>query len=253
MRRCGFVPGVRVIRSVTWVGIAWPMVSHTTMSSAPVGARVGGDADDAFRIGQPLEGQVNAVAMHSWIAPPTSWLIRTASGIAATLSSVVRPMLALLWESDAEKQYWKLRAPAAAAFSTCRGVATQIQHRSSSSGVERGDDVERVGQWRDEVGPRHRADLQRRHAECQQLTDDFHLAVGGQALRGELKSVAQGHVAQFCLRWCGTGSMVSCECSDLVVGEVQQRRQHFVGVFAEVGSDASDGQATARRSPARCR
>ena len=143
----------------------------------------------------PSKGHVNAVAMHSWMAPPTSWLIRTASGIAATLSSVVRPMLALLWESEAEKQYWKLRAPAAAAFSTCRGVATQIQHRVELLGFERGDDLERIRKWGNEIGPRHRTDFQRRHADRQQLTDDPHLAVGGQALGGELKSVAQGHVA----------------------------------------------------------
>ena len=135
-RRCA-AAGLRAfrpaIRSVTCVGMACPMVSHTTISSAPVVR--GSAAMPITRSGsvRPSNGHVNAVAMHSWIEPPTSCAIRTASGIAATLSSVLRPMLALLWESDAEKQYWKFRAPAAAAFSTCRGVATQIQQRSSSS------------------------------------------------------------------------------------------------------------------------
>ena len=129
---------------------------------------------------RPSNGHVNAVAMHSWMDPPTSCAIRTASGIAATLSSVLRPMLALLWESDAEKQYWKFRAPAAAAFSTCRGVATQIQQRSSSSGLEGGDDIERIGKRRNEIRSRHRTDLQCGYAQCQQLADDLDLAFGGQ-------------------------------------------------------------------------
>jgi hypothetical protein len=105
------------------------------MSSAP--SVRGSLAIPSTRSGSvsPSNGQVKAVAMHSCIEPPASRAIWMASGIAATLSSAVRPMLALLCESDADKQYWKWRAPAAAAFSTWRGVATQIQHRSSSAGV----------------------------------------------------------------------------------------------------------------------
>ena len=134
--------------------------------------------------------------MQSWMEPPASCAIRTASGIAATLSSVVRPMLALLCESEAEKQYWKFRAPAAAAFSTCRGVATQIQHRSSSSAFRAAIDVERIGQRRNEIRPRHRTDLQGRDAQRQQFADDLDLAFGRQHLRGELQSVAQRDVAE---------------------------------------------------------
>ena len=98
------------------------------------GAWIGGDSDDPLRIGQPLERTGERGSDTQLNRTADLLAIRTASGIAAILSSVVRPMLALLWESEAEKQYWKLRAPAAAAFSTCLGVATQIQHRSSSSG-----------------------------------------------------------------------------------------------------------------------
>ena len=73
--------------------------------------------------------------MHSWILPPASRAYSTAWGSAARLALVVRPMLAWLWASEAERQYWTLRMPALTAFATWPGVATQIQHFSSSSGV----------------------------------------------------------------------------------------------------------------------
>ena len=143
----------------------------------------------------PSNGQVNAVAMHSWMEPPTSWVIRTASGIAATLASVLRPMLAWLWESEADRQYWKFRAPAAAAFSMCRGVATQTQQRSSSSGVsaEITSSVSASGGTRSAV-PSSRSRVSARPGPA--AADDLDLAIGGQHLRGELKPVAQGDVAQ---------------------------------------------------------
>ena len=115
----------------------------------------------------PSKGQVNAVAIHSWAAPPTSSLIRTASGIAATLSSVVLPMLALLFFSAAEKQYWKLRAPAAEALFDVPRCRHPDPAPRQLVGVECGDHVECVGKRRNEVGPRHRADLERRARRVQ--------------------------------------------------------------------------------------
>ena len=90
--------------------------------------------DHPLGLGQPLEGAGERGGDAQLDRAADLLGDSHGSGIAARLSSVLRPMLAWLWESEAEKQYWKFRAPAAAAFSTCRGVATQIQHRSSSSG-----------------------------------------------------------------------------------------------------------------------
>ena len=50
-------------------------------------------------------------------------------------------------------------------------------------GVQRRDDVERVGKRRNEIRSRHRTDLQRRHTQSEQLADDLDLAFGGQHLR----------------------------------------------------------------------
>ena len=183
------------------MGTAWPIVSQTTMSSAP--AVRGSAAMPITRSGSvtPSNGQVNAVAMHSWIEPPTSRAIRTASGIAATLSSVLRPMLALLCESVAEKQYWKFRAPAAAAFSMWRGVATQIQHRSSSSGSSAAmtSNVSASGGTRSPlaIDPISSSGT----PSASSSPHDFDLAVGGDHLGGQLESVAQCDVAQLGA-WC---------------------------------------------------
>jgi hypothetical protein len=122
------------MRPATWAGMAWPSVSHRTMSVVPSARGSLAIASTRSSGTVPSNGQVKDVAMHSWICPLTSCAYSTAWGSAARLSSVVRPMFALLCESDAERQYWKLRAPAAAALATWPGVATQIQHFSSSSG-----------------------------------------------------------------------------------------------------------------------
>lgn len=105
MRRSGFTGCNPWMSALTWVGIAWPIVSHTTMSTAPEVR--GSAAIPHTRCGStsPSNGHVNAVAMHSWISPPASWAMRIASGMAATLVSVSRPMLALLCASDADRQY----------------------------------------------------------------------------------------------------------------------------------------------------
>ena len=97
---------------------------------------VGRDVEHPLRVDRALEraGERRGDAQFDRSADLAA-RSRTASGIAARLASVERPMLAWLCASEADRQYWKLRAPAAAAFSTCRGVATHTQQRCSSSGV----------------------------------------------------------------------------------------------------------------------
>ena len=64
------------------------------------------------------------------------------------------------------------------------------------TGIERRDDIERIGKRRNEIGSRHRTDLQRWHAQRQEVANDLDLAFGGQCLSGQLKPVPQGHVLQ---------------------------------------------------------
>src|SRR5262249_35486414 len=80
-------------------------------------------------------------------------------------------------------------------------------------GVQRRDDVERVGKWRNEIRTRHRADLERGYAECEQLADDLYLAVGGEHLGGELQGVAQCHIAELGVRRIRTRCHVSAPIS----------------------------------------
>jgi hypothetical protein len=135
IRRAGVSSRTRETRLVTWAGIAWPSVSQSTMSSAPSARASRAMASTRSSGTGPSNGQVNDVAMQSWIRPPAARAVSTAAGMASRLASVLRPMLAWLCASEAEKQYWTLSAPAATARSTCRGVATQTQHLTSSSGL----------------------------------------------------------------------------------------------------------------------
>src|SRR6185312_15937938 len=80
-------------------------------------------------------------------------------------------------------------------------------------GVQRRDDVERVGKWRNEIRARHRTDLERRYAKSEQLADDLYLAVGGQHLRRELQPVAQCHIAELGVRRARTRCHVSAPIS----------------------------------------
>jgi hypothetical protein len=159
------------------------------------GAWVGGDTDDTLRIGQPLEGarerggdaQLNRAV--DFVADP--------DGIGHRRHAVLggSPDVGLVVGIRRREAVLEVAR-------TCGGRLLDMprgRHPDPAAfeflGFERGDDLERIRKWRNEVGSRHRTDFQRRHAERQQLTDDLHLAVGGQALGGELKSIAQGHIA----------------------------------------------------------
>lgn len=58
------------------------------------------------------------------------------------------------------------------------------------------DHLERIGQRRHQVRAGHGPDLQLRHTECEQFTDQRHLPLGVQLFSGELQSVAQRHITQ---------------------------------------------------------
>jgi len=64
--------------------------------------------------------------------------------------------------SDAEKQYWKFRAPAAARLLDVARRRHPDPAPVELIGIERRDDIERIGKRRNEIGSRHRTDLQRR-------------------------------------------------------------------------------------------
>ena len=84
-RRAGDSSRTRRISPETCAGTAWPRVSQRTMSLVP-SAR-GSLAMDSTRSSGtvPSKGQVNDVAMHSWICPPTARAYSTACGSAARL------------------------------------------------------------------------------------------------------------------------------------------------------------------------
>ena len=222
-----------------WYGLADRVADHDVVGS--VGARVGGMPITRSGSVRPSNGQVNAVAMHSWMAPPTSRAIRTASGIAATLSSVLRPMLALLWESEAEAvlpNFVSRRRPFDVARRDPDPAPVQLV------GCQRGDHIDRVGQRRNQIGRAIEPISNAGTPSASSSRAISTLRSVGSIFAVSSVSHAAGRRAGLRAGCRDAGPMGSCGCSNLVVTEAQHRVQHLAGVrprsgpTLRIGSDA---------------
>ena len=231
------------IRSVTWVGMAWPMVSQTTMSSAP---SVRGSA------AMPITRSGSVSALERAGERRGDAQLDRAADLAGDLDGVGHRRDAVLGGApDVGLVVRVRRGEAVLEVARARGGGLlDVPRRGDPDpapvelvGCQRGDDVERVGKRRDEVRPGHRADLERGDAERQQLADDLDLAFGGQQLGGQLEAVAQGDVAQLGARRVGRGVMPRAPISSSLEAQDRSTAPRAVcsprsGPTLRIGSDA---------------
>src|SRR6185312_1746782 len=149
------------------------------------GAWVGGDADHSLWIGQALE-RTGERRRDAQLDGPTE-LLRNPDGVGHRRDAVfgAAPDVGLVVRVRRREAVLEVTRAGGGGLLDVPWRRHPDPAVLQLVGMQRRDDVERVGKWRNEIRARHRTDLERRYAKSEQLADDLYLAVGGQHLRRE--------------------------------------------------------------------